>query len=118
MHTCSPLWSRLVTHEGECPSDDELLAPPGECIRCDELRAGAQPLKWSDATSRKGENMPVIFTLACKNGHKKDYSEGEAQRRNGTSCDICYKPMLIQGARVASDNPGTARDSWLRTFTR
>jgi hypothetical protein len=30
------------------------LAPPGECVRCDELRAGAPPVRWRNARRDDG----------------------------------------------------------------
>jgi hypothetical protein len=46
------------------------LAPPGECARCDELRAGAEPVRWAwtenhksaaDRDAERGEQMREHF---------------------------------------------------------
>jgi len=44
--------------------------------------------------------LKLTFTLACANGHRRDVDETEGQRLNGTACDICYKPMLVQRLNV------------------
>jgi len=42
----------------------------------------------------------IIFTLACPKGHTIELEEDEARERNGTSCEICYGPLLVRAVRT------------------
>lgn len=44
--------------------------------------------------------MAVVFTLACKNGHKVDTDEARAKEIIYSACDICYSPLFVKRVTV------------------
>lgn len=55
-HTCGgPVWGRL--------------APRGECRRCDELRFGAPPVRWSCIGQDDAQRVREIRAHDCRVSH-------------------------------------------------
>lgn len=47
--------------------------------------------------------LALSFTLACRNGHGIEVDETEGQRLNGTACQTCFKPLLVQRLLIAGE---------------
>jgi hypothetical protein len=48
----------------------------------------------------------VVFTMACKNGHKLDTDEATAKHIIYSGCAICGKPLFVKGVKTAPAKRG------------